>query len=351
MNTFGSNFRLTTFGESHGPAIGGVIDGCPSGIRLDMDLIHEALRRRREGDTSLELPSTESLVTARQEPDTIEWLSGLLDGETLGTPIAFIVRNKDCHSSDYDNLRTLQRPGHADFTYQARYGIRDHRGGGRASARETLSRVIAGSVALQALRLHHPIQFRTTYQVPALTQPNGTYDAATTFGGSVICSVTGVPAGVGSPVFGRLNARLSEAMMTIPSAVAFEMGMGCAASSTIGANYTDAWTIPPQQHDAYQLEDFERFIHQEAHQAHRATLFNHCGGVQGGISNGDPLLFRVHFHPVATAATTLRCRDDQGLVHPVAVQGRHDSCHVLRTPVIVESMAALVLADELLPKQ
>lgn len=348
MNTFGNNFRLTTFGESHGPAVGGVVDGCPAGLRLDFGIIDEALRRRREGDTSMESMAMGSLVTPRKEADEVEWLSGIMDGVTLGTPIAFLVRNKAHRSDDYDSLREMQRPGHADYTYQEKYGIRDHRGGGRSSARETVGRVIAGAIALQAIRQKYPVEMRTLFEVPAMSNPMGSHDDRSTFGGSVVCSISHVPAGWGSPLFGKLNARLAEAMMSIPSAMAFEMGSGCAASRSTGAEHTDAWTIPPHQMEQFPMEDYERHLHQESYAMGRKTLFNHCGGVQGGISNGDPLIFRVHFHPVATVNGVMRCRDANGDIHEVEHEGRHDRCHVLRTPIIVESMAALVLADEML---
>ena len=304
MNSFGTLFRLTTFGESHGTAIGGIIDGCPSGLLVDMDFVDSELRRRREGDRNRSTDvSVRTETTARQETDQVEWLSGLFEGRTLGTPIAFLVRNEDCRPEDYKALRGLCRPGHADYTYEVKYGLRDHRGGGRASGRETVARVVAGAIAKQILN-------QLDIEISSIID-----------GMSVCCTIEGLPAGVGEPVFDRLNARLAYAMMSIPSAIAFSMGTGTAE----GEYRPDAWTphgIGPT-----------------------LTVTNHCGGVQGGISNGMPVVFRVGFHPPVSNPVGMVCRDAEGNLHTVAPGGRHDSNHISRLPVIVEAMAALVAVD------
>ncbi|MBR0170482.1 MAG: chorismate synthase [Bacteroidales bacterium] len=303
MNTYGTRFRVTTYGESHGLAVGAIIDGCPSGMHIDFDAINcELVRRKGVGvETS-----------ARQEADRVEFLSGLKDGITLGTPIAFSIHNVDAHSDDYAKLEHCFRPGHADYTYYNKYGIRDHRGGGRASARETVARVVAGTIAKQLLS---PIIICA--EVDELGDGQ-------TRGGIIKCRIEGVQAGIGEPVFGKLNASLAAAMMSIPSAIGFEMGAGFAAAKMSGEEYIDRW-------------------HEDG-----TTVTNHCGGVQGGISNGMPIEFRVAFHPVVTLPEPVDCLTEDGRLETVDVGGRHDRCHVLRTPVIVESMAALCLINYIL---
>lgn len=311
MNTFGNQFRLTTFGESHGPAVGGVIDGCPAGIVIDHALISEELRRRREGDGDNN--TTEGLTT-RREADNVEWLSGLMDGTTLGTPLAFMVRNVDCRPEDYEPIRNLCRPGHADYTYTAKYGLRDHRGGGRSSGRETVARVVAGAVAKQVL-VTHGITIRSTHRDH-----------------EVCCTVNGVSAGIGNPIFDRLNARLAYAMLSIPSAMAFATGDTPDAFRLSQQQFPDQWN-PQGEGDTL-------------------TLTNHCGGIQGGISNGMPIVFHVGFHlpptpkanPV-TGTSDMLCRSADGTLHPVSLPGRHDSNHIRRLPVIVEAMTAITLLD------
>ncbi len=302
MNTFGNTFRLTTFGESHGPAVGGIIDGCPAGWVLDEAFIKEELRRRREGDTN-----DVQHITSRQEADEVEWLSGLYEGKTLGTPIAFLIRNKDCHSEDYEALKDCFRPGHADYTYQAKYGFRDPRGGGRASGRETAARVVAGAVAKQILR------------------QQGITFSAINDNRHITCTIHGLPAGVGGPIFDRLNARLAYAMLSIPSAMAFAMGES-----------PDDWRLPREQFADAWVENGE---------GENLTQTNHCGGIQGGISNGMPVVFHVGFHAPATNPEGMLCRHGDGTLQHVAPHGRHDSDHGSRLPVIVETMAALTLAD------
>ncbi|MBO7490201.1 MAG: chorismate synthase [Bacteroidales bacterium] len=303
-NTIGTHFKLTAYGESHGPAIGGVIDGCPSGIEIDRDFIASEMARRHEG----------AYATPRREPDEVEILSGVYEGRTLGTPIAFTIRNNDVNSDDYRELAGLYRPGHADYTYEQRYGLRDHRGGGRASGRITASFVAAGAIAKMMLR-NSGIKISATLQncpVP----PEG--DSS---GGIIECTVTGVPAGIGNPVFDKLNARLAAAMMSIPSAIGFEMGAGFEAAQMTGSEYRDEWD--------------NGFL----------TKSNHCGGIQGGISNGMPIVFRVAFHPAVTINQPTECIDSNGQMHTLTPQGRHDRNHLPRTVVVVEAMAALTMAD------
>lgn len=297
MNTFGQKFRLTTYGESHGLAVGGIIDGCPPGMAIDFEAVDADLSRR-------------SLGAPRQEEDQIEWLSGMRDGVSLGTPIAFSIHNHNARPDDYAPLEHLFRPGHADYTYQARYGLRDHRGGGRASARETVARVVAGAIAKQVIA---PVSIHA--EVDSLG-PEGD-----TRGGIVSCRIEGLKAGVGNPIFGKLSALLAQAMMSIPSAIGFEMGAGFAAAEMKGSEYVDRWN------------------------ADGTTQTNHCGGVQGGISNGMPVAFRVAFHPVVTLPSEVECLSDEGTLVPTTIGGRHDNCQVMRAPVIVEAMAALTLAD------
>lgn len=314
-NTFGNTFRLTTFGESHGLSVGGVIDGCPAGLRVDFDAIEMELARRRGGG----LEGT----TERKEADRIEWQSGIVDGVTLGTPIAFIVRNSDARSDDYDNLKEWHRAGHADYTYQAKYGIRDHRGGGRASARETVARVVAGAIAKQLLAAEG-------ISITSEWSAGRDVSEADTVGGAVRCTIFGVQPGVGEPVFDRLNARLAYAMMSIQSVVSFEMGVGKEATAMTGRDYADRWNDCAQS--AEELNS-------------KLTLTNHCGGVQGGISNGMPIEFTVGFHPVVTQIPLTQCRNGAGDVRMIEVKGRHDRCHVGRAAVVVESMAALTMIN------
>lgn len=306
MNTFGNKFRLTTYGESHGLAVGGIIDGCPSRIAIDIEAIHRDLVRRRQG-------------ALRQEEDEIEWLSGLKDGITMGTPIAFTIRNKNTRSEDYDQLADCYRPGHADYTYEQKYGLRDHRGGGRASARETVARVVAGAIAKQVIA---PVEIHAE---ATLTGPEDVND---THGGVVSCRITSLPAGIGEPIFNKLNARLAFAMMSIPSAIGFEMGAGFAAAEMKGSEYIDRWNGG---------------LNASNNQA--ITKTNHCGGIQGGISNGMPVEFRVAFHPVVTLPQPVECLTADGEMRTLQVNGRHDRCQVPRAAVVVEAMAAMTIAD------
>ncbi len=351
MNTFGEIFRLTTFGESHGPAIGGVIDGMPAGICIDLGVVQHELDRRRPGQSAL--------TTPRKESDRVEILSGLFEGKTTGTPIGFIIRNENQHSADYDNLRDLFRPSHADYTYYNKYGIRDHRGGGRASARETAARCVAGAFAKIALQAYGIDVKAYTSQVGGIALP-GTYkdydlnaiesnavrcpDAATaekmadliksvkaegdTIGGIITGVITGVPVGVGEPVFGKLHAALGAAMLSINAAKGFDYGSGFAGVAQRGSKQNDLF-----------VADGEGHVH---------TLTNNSGGIQGGISNGEDIYFRVAFKPVATLLREQATIDKEGHAATVKARGRHDACVLPRAVPVVESMAAMTLLDYLL---
>ncbi len=351
MNTFGEIFRLTTFGESHGPAIGGVIDGMPAGISIDLGVVQHELDRRRPGQSAL--------TTPRKESDRVEILSGLFEGKTTGTPIGFIIRNENQHSADYDNLRDLFRPSHADYTYYNKYGIRDHRGGGRASARETAARCVAGAFAKIALQTQGIDVKAYTSQVGGIALP-GTYkdydldatesnavrcpDTATaekmaaliksvkaegdTIGGIITGVITGVPVGVGEPVFGKLHAALGAAMLSINAAKGFDYGSGFEGVVQRGSEQNDLF-----------VTDNEGHVH---------TLTNNSGGIQGGISNGEDIYFRVAFKPVATLLREQATIDKEGHAATVKARGRHDACVLPRAVPVVESMAAMTLLDYLL---
>ena len=330
MNTIGKILTLTTFGESHGPAMGGVLDGMPAGMDIDMDELQRFVDRRRPGQT---LGSSK-----RDEKDRVEVLSGIWQGKTLGTPIGFMVRNTDARSNDYDEIARCYRPNHADFTWEAKYGIRDPRGGGRASARETVARVVAGGIAIQALStLGIAIE---THIVPAGPRL-GTADmeeeiqSATndsdTLGGIISCTIKGVPAGLGEPVFGKLHAQLAAAMMSIPSVHGFEYGDGFEMASKRGSEVMDAF-----------VKRADGTI---------GTMTNHSGGIQGGISNGEDIVMRIAFKPVPTLMRPMPTIDREG--NPVTLQprGRHDAYVLPRALPIVEAMAALVILDNYLIKK
>ena len=323
MNTFGTLFRLTCFGESHGVALGGVIDGCPAGVQIDEDYIQQQLDRRRPGQSEL--------TTARKEADKVQFLSGIFEGKTTGTPIGFIIANTNQHSSDYANVQDAFRPSHADYTYTAKYGFRYYRGGGRSSARETACRVVAGAVAQLLLRQSGlPVQITAS-----ITEVGGSTDiestilqakqAGDTVGGIISCTITGVPAGWGEPVFDKLQAKLAAAMLSINAAKGFDYGMGFDMVAKRGS----------QVNDIFETDADGRVV----------TRTNYSGGIQGGISNGMPIYFRVAFKPVATLMQPQDTIDAQGNSIRLQVKGRHDACVLPRALPIVESMAALVLAD------
>ena len=328
MNTIGTILRFTDFGESHGPAVGGVLDGMPAGIEIDTSLIDEMMRRRR--------PGTSATVSARRESDSVRFLSGILDGRTLGTPIAFIIENEDARSADYDAMRDVYRPNHADYTYDAKYGIRDWRGGGRASARETAARVVAGALAMHILKSAGISLDVHTEAIGGCTDTSrfdeilaSARSVGDTVGAVVRCNIDGVPAGLGEPVFGKLQAMLAAAMMSINAAKGFDYGDGFAAAASRGSEQCDQFYF-------------------NAETGRIATRSNHSGGIQGGISNGERITFRVAFKPIATMMRTVTTVDRQGKEVELKMKGRHDVCVVPRALVVVEAMAALVMADALL---
>ena len=332
MNTIGKILTLTTFGESHGPAMGGVLDGMPAGVDIDMDALQRFVDRRRTGQTAGS--------SSRAEQDRVEVLSGIWQGKTLGTPIGFIVRNTDARSADYEEIARCYRPNHADYTWQAKYGIRDPRGGGRASARETVARVIAGGIAVQALeRLGITVeacivQVGPHSGVTAEEQQRLAGEAAKdgdSLGGIIECVVRGVPAGLGEPLFGKLHAQMAAAMMSIPSVHGFEYGDGFDMATRRGSEVMD---------------EFER-----REDGTIGTVTNHSGGIQGGISNGEDIVMRIAFKPVPTLMRPLPAINRDG--NPVTLQprGRHDACVLPRALPIVEAMAALVILDNHLIKK
>ena len=322
MNTIGKLLTLTTFGESHGPAMGGVLDGMPAGLDIDLDALQRFVDRRRTGQA---IGSSK-----RDERDRVEVLSGIWQGKTLGTPIGFIVRNTDAHSDDYNEIAQCYRPNHADYTWEKKYGIRDPRGGGRASARETVARVVAGGIAMQALaRLGITVEASFSPVDPA--ELERAVKDGDTLGGIIECVVKGVPAGLGEPIFGKLHAQLAAAMMSIPSVHGFEYGDGFGMAAKRGSEVMD------------------QFVRRE--DGTIGTLTNHSGGIQGGISNGEDIVMRMAFKPVPTLMREVPTIDREG--NPVILQprGRHDAWVLPRALPIVEAMAALVLLDNYLIKK
>lgn len=318
MNTIGTILSLTTFGESHGPAMGGVLDGMPAGVDIDLEMLQQFVDRRRPGQTTGS--------SSRDEKDRVEVLSGIWQGKTLGTPIGFVVRNTDAHSEDYKELANVYRPNHADFTYQAKYGTRDPRGGGRASARETVARVVAGGIALQALAsLGISIEARIEGAADLDYSISQAASQGDTLGGIVVCTIKGVPAGLGEPVFGKLHAQLAAAMMSIPSVHGFEYGDGFEMAGKRGSEVMDVFEKRPD--------------------GTIGTVTNHSGGIQGGISNGEDITLRIAFKPVPTLMRPVNTVDLDGNAVVLQPRGRHDVCVIPRALPIVEAMAALVILD------
>ncbi len=316
MNTFGTKYCFTSFGESHGPAVGGVIDGCPANITIDFDFIKYQLDRRA-GRTDNMLQTS---VRAKSEPDEIEWLSGLYNGKTLGSPIAFVIRNHDVKSSDYDNLAHIFRPGHADASYHAKYGVRDPRGGGRASARETVARVVAGSIAQQILAANKIAIRATIQQIGSETNPNQWREyvqaiaaEGDSIGGIVQCTISGVPAGLGEPLFDKLQAQLAYAMMSINACKGFDYGTGFGRVDVKGS------------------------------ESNRIS-----GGMLGGITTGDDIVFRAVFKPAPSITKEQQAVDENGNPVTIKITGRHDVCFLPRVLPVVESMAAMVLLNNVL---
>lgn len=346
MNTFGKLFTVTTYGESHGAAVGGVVDGMPAGIDIDMAFIQSELSRRRPGQSKI--------TTSRNEPDQVELLSGVFEGRSTGCPIGFIVRNTNQHSQDYENMRCLYRPSHADYTYQQKYGVRDHRGGGRSSARITIGRCVAGALAKLALRqLGISIQAYTSQVGDICLDKDYTqYDLSVTetnavrcpdpekakameqlisevkaegdtIGGVITCVIKGCPVGLGEPEFDKLHAVFGHAMLSINAVKGFEYGQGFAGVSQRGSQQNDIF-LPGNP------------IH---------TKTNNSGGIQGGISNGEDIYFRVAFKPVATLLMEQPTVDLEGNATSLTAKGRHDPCVLPRAVPIVEAMAAITLLD------
>ncbi|MBS1637881.1 MAG: chorismate synthase [Bacteroidetes bacterium] len=349
-NSFGTLFKLSTFGESHGEAIGGMIDGCPAGLLIDFDFVQHELDRRKPGQSNI--------TTQRRESDRVKFLSGIFEGKTTGAPIGFTIENENQKPADYDHLKDTYRPNHADYTYEQKYGIRDYRGGGRSSARETACRVVGGAIA-KLLLAHYHIQVQAyvstvghvilekTYNSLDLSKTDdsivrcpdaetadrmiglieATRKAGDTVGGIITCVINGCPAGLGEPVFDRLHADLGKAMLSINAVKGFEYGEGFRSVHLKGSEMND------------------RFVSKED-AVHTAT--NHSGGIQGGISNGEAIYFNVAFKPVATIMQKQHSLDKKGNDIILEGRGRHDPCVLPRAVPIVESMAALVIADHLL---
>jgi len=346
MNTFGNIFRLTSYGESHGAGIGGVIDGYPVGISIDMEFIQSELNRRRPGQSKI--------TTPRKEADEVEFLSGIYEGKTTGTPIGFLIRNSNQHSSDYDNLKDIYRPSHADYTYSQKYGIRDHRGGGRSSARETIARCVGGALAKLALKqlnieitaytsqvghikleklyneydlsliestpVRCPDMEKATEMIELIEEVKSKGD---TIGGVITCVIKGTPVGLGEPVFNKLHAALGNAMLGINAVKGFEYGDGFDVNHR-GSEVNDVF-----------YNDNDRI----------ATKTNHSGGIQGGISNGQDIYFRVAFKPVATILMHQDTINNAGENTDIKARGRHDACVLPRAVPIVEAMAAMTILD------
>lgn len=341
-NSYGTLFKLTTFGESHGEALGGIIDGCPPGITIDLEAIQAEMARRKPGQSAI--------VTQRKEPDDVQFLSGLFEGKTTGTPIGFIIPNTNQKSDDYSHIKDNYRPSHADYVYDQKYGFRDYRGGGRSSARETASRVVAGAIAKQMLpeiKIHAyvsavgPITLDIPYQELDFNSiednPVRCPDASTaadmeayikdirkqgdTVGGVVTCVIKNVPVGLGEPVFDKLHAELGKAMLSINAVKGFEYGSGFEGAKMKGSEHNDLY------------------------HADGTTKTNCSGGIQGGISNGMDIYFNVAFKPVATIMQKQESLDNKGAITEMTGKGRHDPCVVPRAVPIVEAMAAIVIAD------
>jgi chorismate synthase len=346
-NIIGKLFTFTSFGESHGKGIGGIVDGCPAGVIIDEDFIQSELDRRRPGQSAI--------ATPRKEDDKVEFLSGVFEGKTTGTPIAFIIWNQNQHSSDYDHLKEIYRPSHADYTYQQKYGIRDHRGGGRSSARETASRVVAGAIAKLVLKqIGVKISAYTSQVGPfAMTQKANEVDLSDiennivrcpqqeiaeqmieyiqqlkkdgdSTGGIISCIIKGVPVGWGEPIFDKLQARLAYAMLSINASHGFDYGKGFEGVALKGS----------EMNDPFYVEN-----------GHVRTRTNNSGGIQGGISNGEDIFFRVLFKPVATISKKQETIDTELNEVNLQARGRHDPCVLPRAVPIVEAMAAITLLD------
>ena len=348
-NTFGKLFKLTSFGESHGSMIGGIIEGCPAGLEIDKDIIQKDLDRRKPGQSKV--------TSSRKEDDKVQLLSGIFEGKSIGTPIGFLIPNINSKSKDYSNIKDVFRPSHADYTYEEKYGLRDYRGGGRSSARETACRVVAGSIAKQLLNNYgvkisaYVSSIGNIFADEKKVDLNKDYDSnivrcpdndasnkminlitelkskGNTVGGQIKCFISGVKVGLGEPVFDKLHADLGKAMLSINAVKGFEYGSGFNGSKMTGSEHNDEFTVE---------------------NGNVSTKTNNSGGIQGGISNGEEIYFKVAFKPVATIMSKQNSIDKEKRNVELNVKGRHDPCVVPRAVPIVESMAAIVLADHLL---
>ena len=358
-NSFGNIFKLTSFGESHGTAIGGIIEGCPAGLKIDLNFIQSELQRRKPGQSAL--------TSNRKEDDAVEFLSGIFEGVTLGTSIGFIIQNKDHNSSDYSHLKDTYRPSHADFTYEQKYGLRDYRGGGRSSARETACRIVAGAIAKLFLN-HYKIKVNAFVKQIGNIQLEQNFDTldltkiesnlvrcpheaiadkmieaielakkeGDTLGGIIQCVVQNVPVGLGEPVFDKLHAVLGHAMLSINATKGFEIGSGFTSVNYKGSELNDVFVANSSLRTEPGNDD--KIV----------TKTNNSGGIQGGISNGMPIYFNVAFKPVATIMQQQHSVNKEGEEIVIEGKGRHDPCVLPRAVPIVESMAAMVIADFLL---
>lgn len=352
-NSFGTLFKLTSFGESHGPAIGGIIEGCPAGLLMDADFVQSELDRRRPGQSHI--------TTQRREGDRVEFLSGIFEGRATGTPIGFLIRNENQKAGDYDHLKDTYRPSHADLTYEQKYGFRDHRGGGRSSARETACRIVAGAIAKLLLK-EKGITVQAFVKQVGHLKVNKNFDEldlsgtensllrcpdedmaqqmlsfiedirkqGDTIGGVIQCVIQHLPAGLGEPVFDKLHAVLGHAMLSINAVKGFELGSGFGSIHARGSELNDLFAAPGKENPQI------------------TTITNNSGGIQGGISNGMPVYFNVAFKPVATLMQKQSSVNRQGEEVLLEGKGRHDPCVLPRAVPIVESMAAMVMADFLL---
>ena len=329
-STYGNIFKITTWGESHGPALGVVIDGCPAGLSLKEEDIQKYLDRRK--------PGQDTTTTARKESDTVEILSGVFEGVTTGAPISLMVRNGDQHSKDYSNIATVYRPGHADYTFDTKYGIRDYRGGGRSSGRETLSRVAAGAIAMKILEsLGIKIEAKASSIGPVVLE-NGMNEEAVKYieeckarldsvGGSIECKVTGMPVGIGDPVFEKLDANLAKAMMSIGAVKAVEIGDGINVSTAVASENNDNFYMSNET---------------------VCKKTNHSGGILGGMSDGDTIVIKTHIKPTPSIARPQSTVTKEGEETTIEIHGRHDPCIVPRAIVVVEAMTAITVLDALL---
>lgn len=374
-NSFGTLFKLTTFGESHGKAIGGVVDGCPAGLEIDIDFIQNELAKRKPGQSKI--------TTQRKEDDLVEILSGVFEGKTTGTSIGFVIRNTNQKSQDYSHINDKFRPSHADYTYETKYGVRDYRGGGRSSARETACRVVGGAIAklvlkhynidinayvsqvgdIKVIKHYSELDLTTTYNNAVRCPDENLTDMmfnyidkirkeGDTIGGTVSCIINGAPVGLGEPVFDRLEADLAKAMLSINATKGFEIGSGFDGATQKGSEHNDEFyvksNLPTERSRSEELRVSKLMPSQNVLNEQVSTKTNNSGGVQGGISNGEDIYFNVAFKPVATIMQKQNTINNKLEAVEITGKGRHDPCVLPRATIIVESMSAMVILDHLL---